>query len=276
MTLQLTLSPSSNTTRCVRGCTRPVNGPVCTFYLTGKCNLRCSYCYEQGNQPVPDLTTRQIDLYLGRFEADPKIRIETMVLFGGEPCLRWDLVTHLAEATSKKRSAFQGTTKVLFTNGLLLTPQRLLQMQSWAMQLLLSFDGYDNRSDLRYGQQCADDVRRVEKTLSTAIAIGIPTTIVFTVGQHNIEFLQDDMARLKETFGVNSFSVSTIQRLDLTASHIVGTRASVFKWASRECVDIDWRHPKQLGTRYPSYFVSSSHNRYIAAGEQGTWDRTGW
>lgn len=257
------------------GCTRPCEGKVVILYLTAACNLRCAYCYERAKPHVPDLNSEQIASHLEylRGKREP---ISTIVLFGGEPCLRWDLVRFTALHANETLPAFPNRIQFLFTNGLLLSEERLQEMSSWSMQLLLSFDGFADRSLLRYGERTVELIGRVQGNLCSAIKKRIPTTVVFALGRHNVDFVLEDMARLHDTCGVKSFSVNLLRRRDFAAAHTEETKARVFEWAARSSVDVDWKDVKAVGSRFGTFFFSSTHARYVPAGEAGTWDRTGW
>lgn len=256
------------------GCTRPKRGPVCTFYLTTMCNLACKYCYEKSRMLVPDLSVEQISAYLDDLQSRDA-PIETIVLFGGEPSLRWDLVRHVASIIGGGWPVSNKTATILFTNGLLLTQNRLMEMKSWSMQLMVSFDGFDHRSELRFGSRSDEFIRRVEYILSSAISIGIPTSVAFTVGRHNCESIGADMARLRDTHRVNSFCANVIQREDFRSLNLDIIRTRVTEWATKNGVELDWKVPGH-GSRYPAYFFSSRHAKYLPPGQLGTWDKTGW
>ena len=259
---------------CVKGCTRP-NGAVCNFYLTAACNLRCAYCYERGKSPVPDLTPERIADCFDRLRCQ-QVPVGSFVLFGGEPCLRWDLVFRVARASHAYEFLLPDPGIILFTNGLLLTAQRIEELKEESIQLLISFDGYDERSALRYGGRLATLAAHVETVIASAIRTSVPTTVVFTVGRHNADYLLDDMSRLHDQHGVGSFSVVIIRQSDFAAQHLAETRDAVLQWARSGDIDMDWKPVGQHGSPYETYFFSACHVRHLYPAEWGTWARSGW
>lgn len=78
---------------------------VNVIYFTNKCNLACTYCYEDlANRPPQILSQEDIrnavDAIIEREDPNSQTLI---VLFGGEPTLEWENVCYLMEyAYSKK------------------------------------------------------------------------------------------------------------------------------------------------------------------------------
>lgn len=65
--------------------------------LTTRCNLRCTYCFERGTDRFSDMSIEIGKASLDQFlRTDLPIR-QNLVLFGGEPFLRWELFKELVE-----------------------------------------------------------------------------------------------------------------------------------------------------------------------------------
>jgi radical SAM protein with 4Fe4S-binding SPASM domain len=97
----------------VPSCAVPVK-PALTWNLTRTCNLNCSHCYSDAepSQCPDELSTREARSLiedLGRFG------VPTLLLRGGEPLMRADLLELIAYAHG------QGIRTVLLTNGTLIT-----------------------------------------------------------------------------------------------------------------------------------------------------------
>jgi sulfatase maturation enzyme AslB (radical SAM superfamily) len=186
------------------------------------------------------------------------------------------LVLGIARASREYDLLVPNAAIVLFTNGLLLTPRRLEVLERESIQLLISFDGYGERSALRYGEHFPTMSAHMEAVISSAIKASIPTTVVFTVGRHNVDFLLSDMSRLHDQHGVSSFSVVIIRRNDFAARCLAERRDAVVQWARDNDIDMDWKPIGQRGSQHDSYFFSACHTRHLHPRELGTWDKSGW
>ncbi|MGQ9730732.1 MAG: radical SAM protein [Candidatus Zipacnadales bacterium] len=94
---------------------KSVNGPIPTVLAispTMRCNYHCLGCYSQNRSSERELSTEELDALLGEAGA---FGVSSIVLTGGEPLLRDDLVDLIER---HQRMLF-----VLVTNGSLLTVQ---------------------------------------------------------------------------------------------------------------------------------------------------------
>ncbi|MDQ7772272.1 MAG: radical SAM protein [Elusimicrobiales bacterium] len=114
--------------------------------VTNACNLRCRYCYAAGrNMGRTALTAaemrRAVDLYLeGAARTCDKISVS-----GGEPLLLWRLMPGLLGHIKSARPRGAGTE--LFTNGLLLSPDKARAMLKAGVKVRLSLDGEKESHD---------------------------------------------------------------------------------------------------------------------------------
>ncbi|MCF7862097.1 radical SAM protein [Candidatus Woesearchaeota archaeon] len=100
-----------------------------TIILTEKCNLDCSYCYVFKSNKSSCLNTIEKTLcFLGS-------NFDQIILSGGEPILKWDLIKRIVE-WNKKRS-FVG----IPTNGLLLDEDKLNYAERNGINFAISIDG---------------------------------------------------------------------------------------------------------------------------------------
>src|SRR5262249_54102831 len=114
-------------------------------YLTNSCNLACSYCYVAVNQGPParlDLETlrRSIDDFLALPGPTKKI-----TLLGGEPMLDWRLFQETVRYA--RRAGGDGVILQTFTNGTLLTPEKLAFLEEWEVHATVSLDGRKGDND---------------------------------------------------------------------------------------------------------------------------------
>ena len=114
------------------------------FILTRKCNLNCSYCFENNRQGV-DINEEFIKKTIGEYLNNPVIGECEITFFGGEPLLCSDIIKNVCEWTWSKKWS---NNYVFFanTNGTVLTEN----MKEWfklhhsKIWLGLSLDGTES------------------------------------------------------------------------------------------------------------------------------------
>lgn len=178
---------------------------VNVMYLTNKCNMACTYCYEDLADRPSQLQTRtniknHIDQILKR-ESDPDEQT-LILLFGGEPTLEWENCKYLMEyAYSKKQNIhFQ-----LTTNGIKFLSDKFLDEYSnnWFIKrgflsTDISFDGVGNRERIYHnGMQTASDVIKVFRKLNK---IGLKWRLRYTFHNLNIHAAYEDITYLSKLF----------------------------------------------------------------------------
>ncbi len=133
------------------------------LFLTEDCDHRCSYCFVRGKNPQhmsPEVARDAIDYLLG-----PKARAKKvcMLLFGGEPLLRFDMIPPLVEY-AKRVAKRQGreTWFDITTNAVPLTEEMLAWFRKEKIKFLVSIDGdratHDRHRKLAAGGSSYDAV----------------------------------------------------------------------------------------------------------------------
>lgn len=153
------------------------NTPLLIYwFVTNRCNYRCSYCYGSFHQdPRPDLPTATM-LRIGDEMARAGVR--RVNLLGGEPLLRPDigvLIDHLAR---RKISV------CLLTNGSLLPGQ--IEGIRQVDEVGLSIDGAEAIHDAIRG---AGAFRALTDSIATLRAWRIPVVLTYTMVAGNIDQL---------------------------------------------------------------------------------------
>ena len=107
------------------------------FSLTEKCNLNCSYCYV--NQKEISLTKEKFhkhyDSLKKKLKTSDKYKFH---FFGGEPLLQWDLLTYITYFLKKDEQCLE---KIIFSNGRLLTQNKVNFLKENNIKFVVSFDG---------------------------------------------------------------------------------------------------------------------------------------
>ncbi|MBI3974473.1 MAG: radical SAM protein [Chloroflexi bacterium] len=95
---------------------------IVSWNVTQRCNLRCSHCYLDAGQRAPaELSTQESFRLIDQLVL---AGTQMLILSGGEPLLRHDLVPLAAYAASR------GLLVVLGTNGTALTPSNIGQLRA--------------------------------------------------------------------------------------------------------------------------------------------------
>ena len=93
--------------------------------LTDQCNLRCSYCFEKDKNPhkMSDETAMaSVDFLM---EASGPTKKLTLLFFGGEPLLRFDLMQKVWEYATKRADELgKKINWNMTTNGTLVTEEK--------------------------------------------------------------------------------------------------------------------------------------------------------
>ena len=121
---------------------------VIILYITHKCNLKCSYCFSTFNHPNAkndfDDIPNAIENLINFINSSKKDNF-TLVFFGGEPTLRWDLCKEIYKQCEQK-----STKKMIYrlqTNGTLLN--KVFDDLDWMdkLEICVSFDSNKQHHD---------------------------------------------------------------------------------------------------------------------------------
>ena len=116
--------------------------------LTNTCNLRCPYCFTSGLTSSKTAMSKEtaessVEFLIREALADSQgNRTRTIILFGGEPLLKWELITHTVEYAKRRTSHLPVNIKfMLATNGTLLTESQADFLADNGVTVQLSLDG---------------------------------------------------------------------------------------------------------------------------------------
>ncbi len=169
--------------------------------LTGRCNLACDYCYEQGHRERDDLD-RATALRIARHILDSPSAEPLVGFFGGEPLLNWEIGELLIEEIARgarrigKRPFFH-----LTTNATLLTPEIARTVARHAVTVQVSVDGpadqHDRHRKYPDGRGSWEAMRRgVERLRQADPAARIDGQVVLTPGRIDMVALARYLKRL--------------------------------------------------------------------------------
>ena len=178
------------------------NSGVNVIYFTNKCNLACTYCYEDlKNRPAQILTKEQImnsvDIILEREKPEEQT---LFVLFGGEVTLEWENAKFMMDyAYSKKKNVHFN----ISTNGIKFKDVEFIKEYKKLKYNLLnltsidiSFDGIGNSERITHsGKDTTLQMLDIFKKLN---AYKVDFRLRYTIHNLNINFLYQDLKFILE------------------------------------------------------------------------------
>lgn len=178
-------------------------GNVNIIYFTTKCNLNCTYCYEDLSKKEKKSTSldnlkKQVDDII---ENEPIDTQTLFVLFGGEPTLEWENVKGVVEyALTKKQNSFFN----LETNGIRFQDDTFLLdvldfFKDKPFSLDISFDGIGN--NLRVDHKGNDSTDILLEVLNKFKSIEMNWRIRYTITKANLHSFAQDVILLSKEFG---------------------------------------------------------------------------
>ncbi|MFD2673285.1 radical SAM protein [Marinicrinis sediminis] len=193
-------------------------GPVVVWNSTQACNLHCLHCYSESGcvKPVNELDTSEAKAFIDDLAS---FRVPVLLISGGEPFMRPDLLELAAYAISR------GIRVTISTNGTLITANTARQMKQIGISYVgISLDGLQDTHDRFRRQKGAFD--RALKGIRHCLDVGQKVGLRLTLHQENLHQLDDMFDLLKEEkipracfyHLVYSGRGQAIQSLDLTAN----------------------------------------------------------
>ena len=178
------------------------NSGVNVIYFTNKCNLACTYCYEDlKDRPAQILTKEQImnsvDIILEREKPEEQT---LFVLFGGEVTLEWENAKFMMDyAYSKKKNVHFN----ISTNGIKFKDVEFIKEYKKLKYNLLnltsidiSFDGIGNTERITHsGKDTTLQMLDIFKKLN---AYKVDFRLRYTIHNLNINFLYQDLKFILE------------------------------------------------------------------------------
>ncbi len=170
--------------------------------ITGRCNLRCQYCFYADEMTArTDLTTAQ---WLAFFDQLGKLGVMDVCLTGGEVFTRRDLF-ELIDGIIANRMRYS-----MLTNGTLITESILAEFEKGKRRqrlnsIQVSIDGSTAEIHNLSRPHSFDRAVRGLRLLKGA---GFPLTVRVTINRHNVNDLENIAHFLLEELGLPSFSTN--------------------------------------------------------------------
>lgn len=196
---------------------------VNVIYFTNKCNLACTYCYEDLPGRPPQIMTQEdirksIDTIIERESPNSQTLI---VLFGGEATMEWDNVVYCMEyAYSKKKNIHFNLT----TNGIRYLKQDFIDQtknnffyQRGFLSIDISFDGVGNTERVTHNGK--DSTPLMFQVFKNLLKNGLKYRIRYTIQKLNIDNYYEDITMIikafKPTRVITSVAWDTLETSDM-------------------------------------------------------------
>src|SRR5579883_1388340 len=115
-------------------------------YLSNSCNLACSYCYVSVNQgPAVRPTFAQLKASIDFFLDEVEHPRKKITFLGGEPFVEWANLEQAARYAREKGGP--GLVLQTFTNGTLLSPEKMAVLDDLDLHVTVSLDGRKAAND---------------------------------------------------------------------------------------------------------------------------------
>ena len=203
------------------------------IYLTTKCNLACTYCYEelskkeQMSETLENLI-KQVDTVI---DSEPADKQSLFVLFGGEPTLEWDniklLVTHVL---TRKDNVFFN----IETNGIKFLNESFFKdflsfIKGKPFSVDVSFDGVGNQ--LRVDHSGNDSTNDLIKVLNKMNDTDLNWRIRYTITKANYDKFAEDIIHLASSFKARRIITSEDSASFTEADYnIINKQKSILKY----------------------------------------------
>lgn len=175
------------------------------IHLTHKCNMRCIHCYmAAGNAMSNELNDGQ---WISAIEKLSRVLKNTEIVFtGGEPLVRKDCINIMKFAKQ------HGHKVVLFTNGVLIDEDNILELSKCVDEIQVSIEGVTKKYyEIVRGKANYD---RFIKSLNLIKKYNVPLALAVTIIPSNIKDIEDNLINFLEDFDYDKINVRINTKLD--------------------------------------------------------------
>ena len=194
------------------------NVRVMVLHMTDICNLRCRYCFIEGNiqsdykrkNMTPEVIEKAIDKFMQltlpkKFKKKPAI-----VFYGGEPLMNWPVMLHGLQYLAEQYPQAD-VDKVLITNATLLTDEIAHALKKYKVGVSVSIDGPKNCHDAnriyRDGKGSFEDAVRGFEILRKA---GIEPSASCVMSKETVEQAEEVIQWLVEKMHINALGFNHV------------------------------------------------------------------
>lgn len=182
--------------------------------LTGRCNLRCRYCFY--NDEMVALSDLSTDRWQTFFKELGSLAVQRVTLSGGEVFTRPDLF-ELIDGLIDNKMRYS-----LLTNGTLITEKTITSFEKGKRRLRLdsiqvSIDG--SCAEIHNKSRPPESFDRAMRGLRLLHEAGFPVTVRVTINHHNVNDLENIAAMLLDNCNLPSFSTNEAEQMGTARCH---------------------------------------------------------
>ena len=201
------------------------NGPrirVMVLHLTEVCNLKCRYCFVEGQYPsvgkretMPVNTIRASVNFFARMVADQNFtKPPSIVFYGGEPLVNWQVMKAGLEEIDMLQANGHLTpvlNKIVITNGTLITDEIARTLKEYEVSVAVSIDGPEDIHDsMRVYRGGAGSFAKAMDGIGILKAHGITPTISSVMTKQGINRLEEILDFLIDTIGAKGIGFNHV------------------------------------------------------------------
>lgn len=193
-----------------------VNIRVMVLHLSDFCNLKCRYCFIEGNigknyerkLMSKEVVKCAIDWFIQILRDYQGVASPSIVFYGGEPLTNWDTLKYALEYLHDKK---EGINTVLITNGTLINKDIAETLKKHNVYVSVSLDGDEECTNVNRVYQdgrgaFADTIRGIE-TLRVA---GVEPSVSCVLAKENVYRAPMIMKYFAENLGIKALGFNHV------------------------------------------------------------------
>ncbi|MBP6989693.1 radical SAM protein [Candidatus Shapirobacteria bacterium] len=195
---------------------------VLVLHLTDYCNLRCHYCFIEGNIPEnykrQNMTEKVIEKAIDKFgkiiDGQSFSKPPSVVFYGGEPLANWRVIKHGLEYLQKNQEAKSlpvKMDKILITNGTLIVPEVAEKLKKHNVMVSVSIDGPKKIHDIN--RVFRDGKGSFQKTMAgfqILKKVGIRPTVSCVLSKESLDYATAIIHWLLDELGVKALGFNHV------------------------------------------------------------------
>ncbi len=167
------------------------------------CNLSCEYCIIFKNNVTSKITNMSLEVInklISQFNQEVN-KNGTLYLFGAEPLLNWNVIKYAVENCLGR--------KVIFTNGLLLSENKIKLFKENEVTIMISLDGYKPEHNVyRFKNKSKELLKDILKKIELLKRNNCNFILCSLVNKYNIEDLYSITSYFFNNLAIENYSFS--------------------------------------------------------------------
>lgn len=195
---------------------------VLVLHLTDYCNLRCRYCFIEGNMPkdyqrqnmTEDVMRKAIDKFSQVIRGQNFPKPPSVVFYGGEPLVNWKVIEYGLEylrQCQEIKSLPVEMDKILITNGTLITSKIAEVLKRHDVMVSISIDGPKEIHDLnRIFQSGKGSFQKTLRGFQILKEAGIRPTVSCVLSRESLDRAPDIIRWLLDELGIKALGFNHV------------------------------------------------------------------